>query len=130
MAPIANSEVWSFRVKQFGVDSNINIVGGPYFSKLTRTEEAAYVISNGILRFEYLHELNEPHVEVSIVDISDAGRKQVQLDSTKIPVQFGQNFQQMDLRQNNDMKNKHMYLLELINARREKWYLKFEYRTP
>lgn len=128
MAPIGNSEVWSFRVRQFGLDSNTARAAGPYFSKLVRSEEAAYMICNGVLRYEYLNEFNEPSVEVAIFDISDAARKQVQLDSTSLPVQFGQNFQQMDLRHNNDLKDKHMYLLELINGRREKWYLKFEYR--
>ncbi|AXY76937.1 hypothetical protein D3H65_24410 [Paraflavitalea soli] len=128
LAPIGNSEVWSFRVRRFGLDSNITKAGGSYFSKLSRTEDAAYAICNGVLRFEYLNEFNEPQVEVAIFDLSDAGRKQVQLDSASLPVQFGQNFQQMDLRRNNDLKDKHMYLLELVNARREKWYLKFEYR--
>lgn len=128
MTPVANSEVWSFRVRQFGLDTALIKAGAPYFAKLKREEDASYSICSGVLRYEYLHELNEPRVEVAIFDISDAGRKQVQLDSTSLPVQFGQNFQQIDLRNNTDMIDKHMYLLELVNARKERWCLKFEYR--
>ncbi len=128
MSPIANSEVWSFRVRQFGLDTSMGTPAVPLFAKLKREEDAAYMICTGVLRFEYLHELNEPSVQVNIIDISDAGRRQIQLDSTSMPVQFGQNFQQLDLRNNQGMINKHMYLLELVNTRKEKWYLKFEYR--
>jgi hypothetical protein len=129
MLPIGNSETWSFKVRKFGLDT-MPVMSAGYFSKLRREEDASYIICSGVLRYEYLNELNENKVQVTIFDISNTARKQVDLDSTSYPVQFGQNFQQMDLRNNNDMVDKHMYLVELINARREKWYLKFEYRKP
>lgn len=129
MAPIANSEVWSFRVRQVGPDTTLAKGGSVYFAKLKREEDAAYTICTGVLRFEYLQELNEPHVAIAIYDISDVGRRQVELDSTTIPVRFGQNFQQLDLRNNPAMKDKHLYLLKLVNARQEQWFLKFEYRN-
>lgn len=129
MLPIGNSEVWSFKVRKFGLDT-MPVISTGYFAKLKREEDAAYTICSGVLRYEYLNELNENKVQIAIFDISSTNRKQVGLDSTSYPVSFGQNFQQMDLRNNPDMIDQHMYLMELVNARREKWYLKFEYRKP
>jgi hypothetical protein len=130
MSPIANSEVWSFRVRQFAPDTGSIKRSVDLFVKLNRTESAAYTLCNGVLRYEYLQEINQPHVQVAIYDISDASRKQVQLDSSSIPVRFGQNFHQIDLRSNSGMVDRHMYLMELVNGTGEKWYLKFEYRKP
>ncbi|MDF2188422.1 hypothetical protein [Paraflavitalea sp. CAU 1676] len=128
LTPVGNSEVWSFRVRLFGFDSTLIKTGGEYFTKLRREEDAAYIICSGVLHYEYLNELNDTQVSIKLFDISDAQRREIGLDSASRPVQFGQNFNLLDLRQLSGMKDKHMYLLEVMNAKREKWYLKFEYR--
>ncbi|NII28600.1 hypothetical protein HB364_26185 [Pseudoflavitalea sp. X16] len=127
MSPIANSEVWSFRVRRYGPDT-IAATGTGYFAKLYREEGAAFAICTGVLRFEYLNELNSAAINLRLFDISTAMRKQITLDSTDQQVRLGQNFVQVDLRQTSGMIHKHMYLLEVENARGEKRYLKFEYR--
>ena len=127
LAPIGNSEVWSFRVRKNQPDTVIGI-GTGYFAKLHREEDAAFTISTGVLRFEYMNELNSPAVNLRQFDISSANRKAIALDSTAQRVRMGQNFIQVDLRETSGMVNKHMYLLEVENVRGEKGYLKFEYR--
>jgi hypothetical protein len=129
MLPVGNSEVWSFKVRKFGLDT-MPVISTGYFAKLKREEDAAYTICSGVMRYEYINELNEKGVQLSLTDISIPSRKQVSLDSSHIAVRYGQNFQEIDLRENNDMVDKHMYLLEIVNARKERWFLRFEYRKP
>jgi hypothetical protein len=127
MSPIANSEVWSFRVRKFLPDS---IPGTPagVFARLGREEDAAFTVCTGVLRFEYINELNSAAVNLRLYDISSPNRKQITLENTEKQVRLGQNFVQVDLRDHAGMVNKHMYLLEVENARKEKGYLRFEYR--
>lgn len=127
MAPIANSEVWSFRIRKNAADS-MPASGSGFFAKLSREEDAAFTICTGVLRFEYINELNSNFVHLRLYDISSITRKPIVLNSTEKQVRIGQNFLQVDLRETAGMTNKHMYLLEVENARREKGYLKFEYR--
>jgi hypothetical protein len=127
MAPVGNSEVWSFRVRKYQPDTTRS-VGTGYFARLHREEDAAFIISAGILRFEYQNDLNSASIRLRLFDVSSAGRKAVSLDSASKQVRLGQNFVQVDLRQQSGMVHKHMYLLEVVNARQEKHYLKFEYR--
>lgn len=127
LSTIANSEVWSFRVRQYGPDT-LAAPGTGYFARLHREEDAAFTICTGVLRFEYMNDLNSPTVQLKLFDISSAQRKSVPLDSTSRQVRIGQNFVQVDLRDTNGMVSKHLYLLEVENPRGEKSYLKFEYR--
>lgn len=126
---IANSEVWTFRVKKFNPATPA--VGQTiYYTKLRREDDASYVIASGWLRFEYLNEINSNEVNVKIYDIGGAKRKEVTLDSSSLRIVYGQNFVDMDLREHSGIKDRQLYLLELVNAKGEKWYLKFEYRKP
>jgi hypothetical protein len=126
---IAVSETWAFRVRKFGLDTSLLLSKG-YYSRLRPEDDASYVISSGILRYEYLNELNSNTVDVKIFDISSSGRRQVQLDSSWQAVRYGQNFVEMNLSNNNDMVHKHIYLLVVTNARNERSYLRFEFRRP
>jgi hypothetical protein len=124
--PVGNSEIYSFRIRKYAPDTGAFVSVG-YYSKLRRVVDASYIICGGVLRYEYLNELNEASVNLSIVDLSH-NRQPVNLDSANYPVQYGQNFQQLDLRDHPGMVDKHLYLLELTNAKQEKWWLKFEFR--
>jgi hypothetical protein len=128
-SPIANSEIWSFRIKK---DAGVAPMpdATSYFARLHRQEDASYVLCPGLLRFEYTNDINSNEVGLKLYDISSTSRKPVTLQEEKQPVQFGQNYMQLDLRNSAGMINKHMYLLELRNAKNERWYLKFEYRKP
>lgn len=128
ISPIANSETWTFRVKQYQADSIISNNPEGFFARLHREEDAAFIICNGVLRFEYMHENTSSSASITIFDISNANRRTIPLDSSDHRVVYGQNFVQIDLRETNFMMNNHMYLLQLRNSKNEIWYLKFEFR--
>jgi hypothetical protein len=126
-SPVANSEIWTFRVKKYE-EAPAPAVAPGYFAKLSREENSAFTICIGILRFEFQHDQNATAANIQIFDISSSQRKRLLLDSTTYSVQYGQNFVQLDLRQTSGLVDKHMYLVEMINSKNEKWYLRFEYR--
>lgn len=128
-SPIANSEAWVFKVRKFGVDTTVHRSSG-YYLTLKKEEDAAATACSGILRYEFLNELNATEVELRVYDISTPNRREIVLDSVGYAVKYGQNFLQLDLTEYSAIKDRHIYLLELINARKESWYLKFEYRKP
>jgi hypothetical protein len=125
-AEVARSEVWTFRV--------IKPVTGPggispgYYTRLSRETESGYTACYGQLRYAYLNEVNDRQIPFSIYDISSAARRELVLDSTLIDLHFGQNLGRLNLGQSNILKDRHIYLLELINSRKERWTLKFQYR--
>jgi hypothetical protein len=47
-----------------------------------------------------------------------------------VKLRFGYNYLLTDLLNNSGIKDKHIYLFELVNSKQEHWYLKFEYRAP
>jgi hypothetical protein len=124
---VANSEIWSFRVQPY-VNDSISRVLHALYSPLRREKDGSYVIGNGVLHYQYLHEMSTVSVQLSITDISSANHRRVELDSANQAVTYGANYLQLDLREVDGMINKHLYLLELVNDRQERWYLKFEYR--
>jgi len=125
---IASSETWTFRVKKLGLDTDTTKYTG-FYAKLSRQEDGSFISCTGILRYMYRNELNDNNIKVNISDISNNTHKPLPLDSTEYIVKYGQNFMQLDLRETN-LSDRHVYLLELVNAKAERWYLKFAYRKP
>ena len=126
LSPIANSEVWSFKIQQ-PVNDSLHVFHKGLYALLRREQDASYALSGNLLHFLYQHELNSPSVQVKITDISNATRQDVQLDSAQLAVKYGANYMNLDLA-NSALVNKHMYLLTIVNDRNEHWFLKFEYR--
>lgn len=126
--PVANSEIWTFRVKQYGVDTTRFLSKG-YYTRLRREDDASYIIASESLRFSYDHEYSDSAVTIRLTDITNAVRKTVTIEEPLLKVKYGQNLVNFDLEPVN-VTDKHIYLLELINVKQEKWYLKFEYRKP
>ena len=126
LSPIANSEVWSFRLQQFSNDT-FHTTNKGFYAQLRREPDASYVISGSPLRFFYQHELNSPAVQIKITDLSKTAQQPIQLDSANLAVKYGANYMSLDL-SNNGLTDRHMYLLEITNDRNEHWFLKFEYR--
>jgi hypothetical protein len=127
LSPIGNSEVWRFRVRKYAPDTSTAGLTPGFFAKLHREEDAAFVLCTGVLRFEYMNDFNTSAIKLRLYDISSAGRKPVALDNAAQQVRAGQNFVQVDLREQSGMVKKHKYLLEVVNAKNEKAYLLFEY---
>jgi len=88
---------------------------------------SAFTTSSGVLHFAYLEETNAKTVHVELLDITKSKQSPVQLDSSDYRVTYGDNLLNLDLRDISGMINKHIYMMELINARQERWFLKFEY---
>lgn len=128
IAFVANSEVWTFRVRLPG-ESRASVPGSAYYSKLRRQIDPSYILAKGTLRFEYKNEINTNHVRIDIYDLSSGTRKELVRDSVEQRVVFGTNYIQLDLT-GYRVKAGHIYLMELTNVKGEKWYLKFEYRKP
>lgn len=129
LSPIANSEVWSFRLQKLTNDTFRTANNKGYYAPLRREQDASYIISNNVLRILYQHEINSSTVQIKITDIDKTITQEVQLDSNHVAVKYGANYIDLDLSENG-LANRHMYLLELTNDHNDHWYLKFEYRKP
>lgn len=126
LSPIANSEVWCFRIQPLSEDT-VRASGPGYYAQMRREPDPSYVISGNVLRFLYLHELNSNTVQVKLTDISHTTHQPVTIDPASMGVKYGPNYLQLDL-SDKVLTEKHMYLLEVTNDRNEHAYLKFEYR--
>ncbi len=126
---VSKSEVWSFRIRKDGQDTS-HTVSMDHYARPGRTQDASYTLCNGILRFVYLNEYNDATIPFKIYDITNAAQREVGMDSTVMDIRYGENYKQFDFTQGDQLTDKHIYLLELVNSRNESWYLKFEYRKP
>ncbi len=126
-SPIGKSEVWAFTLKQ-----NDNFLStkedAGFYSKMKMDPEASYGMAKGTLKYSYVNELNDKEVAIRIFDITKAGQKELLLEGSTVPLQFGENFKEMDFTEQGGLADKHLYLLELVNSQNEHWYLRFEYR--
>jgi hypothetical protein len=123
---VSESETWTFRIKK-NKDSVISYKMG-FYAKLKSFNSAGYVVCDGNLKFEYQNQYNDKQVQFRIYDITTPKQTGLKTDSVEIAVRFGQNLLALDLGNAGLLSNKHIYLLELINSKNERWYLKFEYR--
>jgi len=126
-AEVARSEVWSFRVK-YPMEDPARVSPG-YYTRMKQENEAGLTVCYGILRFEYLNEVNDKQAAFKIYDISQAGRREILLDSSLIDLHFGEYLGQLDLTRGHMLQDKHIYLLDLTNSRKEHWCVKFQYHN-
>ncbi|HEY4148026.1 MAG TPA: hypothetical protein VGM41_03820 [Chitinophagaceae bacterium] len=128
LSPVAKSEIWSFRVLKYSVDSIVHVAGRVY-TPLRRYNDGSCIISTGAFCFQYLNELNDPSAAVTLQDISSSRPQAITLDSVKQALHYGSNFVSMDFTGEHQLTNRHLYLFTLTNSKQETWYLKFEYRS-
>jgi hypothetical protein len=120
----AQTEVWTFSVKKTLAPAGDMPFNGSGYVKLQKSGSIPYSVSHGQLTVEYINEANDTAVQLQIHDLSATDRNTLQLTAS---VRFGQNFLKIDPQQDQPLKNGHVYLLQLINSRREKWNLKFQF---
>jgi hypothetical protein len=123
---VAKSEIWTFQIKKAEVEKSKAEVG--FYAKLQRENDAAYVVTNGQVKFEYQHELNDSILYIKVFDISVPLKKLIKLEKESLPVHFGSNFLTLDITDLRQLISKHIYLLEVSNSQRQKLFLKFEYK--
>jgi hypothetical protein len=126
-AAVASSDIWTFRIGQFGSAGNNNISGGA-FARLRKDGSINYFLCPGSLRIAYDNYINDDTVAVTIYDLSNR-HSVMQLDSNFIRLKFGQNMLEKDLTSLNGFTNDHLYEIELINSKKEKWKGRFYYKT-
>lgn len=121
---IANSEVWTFKIK-LQQDNKRPVADAPFY-KLKMEAGTSYFICDGTLRYEYINELNDKHATIQIYDISNRSKKQLIKEYTE-NLKDGQNLVIVDLIEDG-LKKGHIYLMELINTHNEIWTCSFEFK--
>lgn len=125
---VAKSEIFTFKVRDYTIDT-MQLTFNEYYVPLKMANDASYSIFGNEIKFEYLNEINDSTMSFSIRDISGS-EKSIAIDSPCVQLTFGQNFIKKDISLYPGLITNHIYLLEFINSRSERWYLKFEYRKP
>ena len=126
---IAQSEIWTFRLRNIGIDTVTTANKEGFYARLKREENASFVLCYGKLNYEYFNESNTTMVQLRLLDISKPVRRTIALDSASYAVTPGQNLRRLDLT-DKGLTAGHVYLLELLNPAGERWYLKFAFRKP
>ena len=80
------------------------------------------------MKYAYRNEINDKVIGIKVHDITAADRETVAIDMEADSVKFGDNFKELDFTEKKVLRDKHMYLLSLLNSRGEIWYVKFQYR--
>ena len=122
---VANSEVWTFKIKPGVQDDSRPVADAPFY-KLKIEAGTAYFICDGSLRYEYINELNDTHSAIKIYDISNRSKKQLIKEYAE-NLKDGQNLVIVDLKKD-VLKKGHIYLMELTNSRNEIWACSFQFK--
>ena len=126
---IGKSETWVFSLKEFHNADSLIINQVPY-GELKREDQSSYAVFADELKFDYLNELEDSIWHISIYDLTSSDRKTILLNMDSIPLKPGQNLVNYSLKNITGFVDNHLYLLEVINSRKESWRLRFEYRKP
>jgi hypothetical protein len=123
---IAKSDTWEFRIGHFGSIGEQYNTGEP-FAKLKANGSTNYFLCTGTLRFYYDNYLNDDTVKLNIYEVNDM-QKTIQLENNFLILGAGQNLKQIDIQAIQGIRRDQIYLLELINSRREKWIARFLFK--
>jgi len=126
---IGRSETWIFSIKEFQNADSLIINQIPY-SELKREDQTSYAIFSNDLKFDYLNEYEDSSWNIAVYDLTTSERNIIALNMDSIPLKPGQNLISYNIKDVPGFVDKHLYLLEVINSRRESWRLRFEYRKP
>jgi len=121
---VAQSEVWTFKVSGKSIKPG-TVDNGAYF-KLKREPSSSYTSSNGALKIEYNNQANDSSVHYRVVSADDP--KAGIIKEGQFILKYGQNF--IDLTLDKVLTDKRMYILQLINSRKEVWSMMFMYIVP
>lgn len=126
---IGKSDIWTFKVNKFAPDTTIYQQVG-YYVKLNIENDAAYAICQGVVKYEYVNDINDSSAVLTLYDLSSASSTEITPDNNQPVLKYGDNFLTWDLTNASGIIDKHLYLLELKNSKYEKWHMKFEYHQP
>lgn len=124
---IAQSDVWTFQVSN-NQPEWIQAEGASYV-RLKRYGETALALCTGDINVEYTHVAEGSTVSYTVRSLSDSISAPVYQGT--FPVTAGQNFLTLPAQATRKLSENKHYILELYNARNEKWGTRFRYRkTP
>src|SRR5205807_4543759 len=66
MNTVAQSEVWTFRVRKPGLDTTTTINKEGFFARLKQSENASFVLSYGKVNYEYFNEASNGTVRLNV----------------------------------------------------------------
>jgi hypothetical protein len=124
--PIASSEVWTFKI---GTENKFiqSKQGNNSFIELSDNEQSALALVTGMVQFTFDNRDNNAALKINFKELSSTGEKQIPIDNNIIPLKYGQNNLQFDLRKFKSFKQKANYLME-VEAGTKKMFLKFQFR--
>lgn len=121
---IAQSDVWTFKVSN-NQPEWIQSEGASYV-RLKRYGETALALCTGDINIEYTHMAEGTVVNYTIRSAADG--KSGPVYQGTFPVTAGQNFLTLPAQATRKLDENKYYILELYNARNEKWGTRFSYR--
>lgn len=125
--PIGQTDTWCFRPMLYEAVDTIRFEGDRPFAKLSRDNES-YAVFAGDLKFDYLNEGADSVWRVFVTDLSTEDRDQMPLNMDTIPLQTGRNLVTYPVTTPYFFKDRHLYLLEIIDNKNVLWRLRFEFR--
>ncbi len=118
----AVSEVWEFSINS--APKNNLIVEQTAFIKMKKDNPDKGIAPNGILKASYINETTET---TATVQITDLGSQQKNIREFTIKLQPGENLVQYDLKKLLTLQPGHVYEAQIINSRKERWVMQFEF---
>ena len=123
------SETWVFTIKEFQIADSLIINSMPY-GELKKEDQNSYAVFSEELKFDYLNETEDTTWNIAVYDLTSSNRKMILLNMDSIPLKAGQNLINYSTKNVPEFVDKHLYLLTVVNSRKESWRLRFEYRKP
>ncbi len=119
--PVAQSEVWTFRIKQ-SVAGSLSHKGG--YVKLDREYQVGASVAVKNLKIEYNNFKGDTLASFKIFRLSDPENP---VQSGNLVLKSGQNLISVPLE--NNFSSDELYVFKLVNSRQEEWVIKFIYRS-
>lgn len=113
------SEVWGFTLVPDSVNA---IIESASFVKIQEDQTEVSVLHQGNLKIDYINNLNDSLVKVSITDVTKLNKKILKFE---INVKPGQNLIQKDINKLGQFEEGHIYKLTIINSRKEEFIFRF-----
>ena len=124
MLAISNSEIFTFRLKK---QNEVSVKEANVYVTLKGLNEVPFAVCSGVLRYEYVNTYNNSIIHFELIDVSSKVNEKIILSEENQIVSYGQNFLQLDFANNKNLKNNHIYQLQVSGAKGEVLAVKFIY---
>ncbi|HWK02509.1 MAG TPA: hypothetical protein VNS58_02690 [Puia sp.] len=119
---MAVTEIWSFRVKN---DSFSVVLDKAAYPHLQRGAASSHFIVQQKMKFSYDNEANDSLLTARVYAYTSQGNSMV--FTRDLVLKRGMNFIDLDLTGARGLQKERVYVLEIMNSRKENWDLRFKY---